>query len=63
MNQKSQIKNRNSRKTQVITKESRLKAAETIKSKLNFVCPHCGVEGRYLGSMGKKHFENCKEKS
>ena len=50
------------RKHQVITPESRMKAAESIKNKPNVICPHCGAEGRYLGSMKKKHFENCKDK-
>ena len=53
---------RSARKKQVITKESRLKSADTIKSKPNIKCPYCNAEGRYLGSMRKKHFENCKEK-
>ena len=53
---------RQARTKQVITKESRLKSADTIKSKANVVCPHCGVNGRYLGSMKKHHFEKCKEK-
>jgi DNA-directed RNA polymerase subunit M/transcription elongation factor TFIIS len=50
------------RSNQVITKESRLKSAATIKNSPDVVCPHCGARGRYLGSMQKKHFENCKLK-
>lgn len=53
---------RQSRKKQIITKVSRLKSSNTIKSKPNVMCPYCATEGRYLGSMKKKHFENCKEK-
>lgn len=51
---------RAARANQVITKESRLKAAATIKNSPAIVCPHCGASGRYLGSMKKKHFNNCK---
>jgi hypothetical protein len=47
------------RANQVITKESRSKSAATIKNAPNVVCPHCKATGRYLGSMKKKHFDNC----
>jgi len=47
------------RANQVITKESRLKSAATIKNAPSIVCPHCNATGRYLGSMKKKHFDNC----
>ena len=50
------------RANQVITKESRLKSASTIKNTPDIVCPHCNTIGRYLGSMKKKHFDNCKSK-
>lgn len=50
------------RKNQVITAESRAKAADSIRSAPDVICPHCGATGRYLGSMKKKHFENCKGK-
>jgi hypothetical protein len=50
------------RANQVITKESRLKSAATIKNAPNVVCPHCNATGRYLGSMKKKHFDNCESK-
>ena len=50
------------RANQVITKESRLKSAATIKNAPSIVCPHCNATGRYLGSMKKKHFENCRTK-
>jgi len=53
---------RQARTKQIITKESREKSANTIKSKSNVVCPHCKTEGRYPGSMKKHHFDNCKEK-
>ena len=62
VSEETKDKIRNARKKQVITKESRLKSADTIKSKPNIKCPHCGSEGRYLGSMKKRHFDNCKEK-
>jgi hypothetical protein len=51
------------RANQVITKESRLKSAATIKNAPSIVCPHCNATGRYLGSMKKKHFDNCKKLS
>jgi hypothetical protein len=47
------------RANQYITKESRLKSAATIKNAPDVVCPHCKATGRYLGSMKKKHFDNC----
>lgn len=47
------------RANQIITKESRQKSAATIKNAPDIVCPHCGNQGRYLGSMKKKHFDNC----
>ena len=47
------------RANQVITKESRLKSATTIKNAPSVICPHCKATGRYLGSMKKKHFDNC----
>ena len=50
------------RTKQVITKESRLKSASTIKNAPDVVCPHCGSIGRYFGSMKKKHFDNCKSR-
>jgi hypothetical protein len=50
------------RAQQVITKESREKSATTIKNSPDVICPHCSATGRYLGSMKKKHFENCKNK-
>jgi hypothetical protein len=50
------------RARQVITKESRNKSATTIKNAPDVICPHCNATGRYLGSMKKKHFENCKNK-
>jgi hypothetical protein len=50
------------RATQYITKESRLKSAATIKNAPDVVCPHCKATGRYLGSMKKKHFDNCEFK-
>ena len=50
------------RANQVITKESRLKSASTIKNTPDIVCPHCNTIGRYLGSMKKKHFDNCESK-
>jgi hypothetical protein len=50
------------REKQIITPESRIKSSFTIKLKPNIVCPICKKEGRYLGSMLKHHFENCKEK-
>jgi len=50
------------RSHQVITKESREKSANTIKNAPDIICPHCNTIGRYLGSMKKKHFENCKNK-
>jgi len=50
------------RANQVITKESRLKSAATIKNAPNVICPHCKATGRYLGSMKKKHFDNCESK-
>ena len=50
------------RANQVITKESRLKSASTIKNTPDIVCPHCDTIGRYLGSMKKKHFDNCESK-
>jgi len=50
------------RARQVITKESRNKSATTIKNAPDVICPHCNAAGRYLGSMKKKHFENCKNK-
>lgn len=53
---------RQARTKQIITKESRIKSANTIKTKPNIICPHCKAEGRYLGSMTKHHFDNCKEK-
>jgi predicted transcriptional regulator len=53
---------REARANQIITTESRKKAADAIKSKPNVICPHCGASGRYLNSMKKKHFENCKGK-
>jgi len=62
VSEETKNKIRQARKKQVITKESRLKSANTIKSKPNITCPHCGSEGRYLGSMKKRHFDNCKEK-
>lgn len=62
VSEETKNKIRQARKKQIITKESRLKSADTIKSKPNVMCPHCGAEGRYLGSMKKKHFENCKVK-
>lgn len=62
VSEETKDKIRNARKNQVITKESRLKSANTIKSNPNVKCPHCGAEGRYLGSMEKKHFKNCKGK-
>lgn len=51
---------RRARTTQVITKESRLKSASTIKNAPDVICPHCKSTGRYLGSMKKKHFDNCR---
>jgi hypothetical protein len=53
---------RRARATQVITKESRLKSASTIKNAPDVICPHCKSTGRYLGSMKKKHFNNCRSK-
>jgi len=50
------------RAKQIITKESRLKSAATIKNAPDVICPHCGAKGRYLGSMKKKYFDNCKFK-
>jgi DNA-directed RNA polymerase subunit M/transcription elongation factor TFIIS len=50
---------RHARSKQVITKESRVKSATTIKNAPDVKCPHCGSTGRYLGSMKKKHFNNC----
>ena len=50
------------RAKQVITKESRLKSASTIKNAPDVICPHCKSTGRYLGSMKKKHFDNCRSK-
>jgi len=50
------------RANQVITKESRLKSAFTIKNAPDVICPHCKATGRYLGSMKKKHFDNCEVK-
>lgn len=50
------------RANQIITKESRLKSASTIKNAPDVVCPYCKSTGRYLGSMKKKHFDNCKNK-
>lgn len=50
------------RAQQVITKESREKSATTIKNSPDIMCPHCNATGRYLGSMKKKHFENCNSK-
>ena len=50
------------RANQVITKESRLKSGATIKNNADIVCPHCTATGRYLGSMKKKHFDNCESK-
>jgi hypothetical protein len=47
------------RSKQVITPESRNKAAATIKNTPNVMCPHCNKVGRYLGSMKKRHFEKC----
>lgn len=51
------------RQKQIITPESRVKAAEKIKNNPNIICPHCGSSGRYLGSMKKKHFDNCNKKA
>ena len=53
---------RSARANQLITKESRLKSAATIKNSPDIICPNCNAKGRYLGSMKKKHFENCKIK-
>jgi hypothetical protein len=50
------------RANQIITKESRLKSASTIKNAPSIVCPHCKATGRYLGSMQKKHFDKCEAK-
>lgn len=60
MTDETKEKIRLARANQVITKESRLKSADTIKNAPDVVCPHCGTKGRYLGSMMKKHFDNCK---
>ena len=59
MTEEIKEKIRLAREKQVITKESRLKSAATIKNAPNVVCPHCNATGRYLGSMKKKHFDNC----
>ena len=59
---KTRAKIKLARASQVITKESRLKSAYTIKNTPNVVCPHCSASGRYLGSMKKKHFDNCEIK-
>ena len=50
------------RSKQVITPESRDKASAKIKNAPDVICPHCNKTGRYLGSMKKKHFENCPDK-
>lgn len=50
------------RSKQIITKESRIKAANAIKNSPNIICPHCNHSGKYLGSMQKKHFDNCSKK-
>lgn len=62
MSDETKEKIRLARANQLITKESRLKSAATIKNSPNIICPHCNTIGRYLGSMKKKHFENCKNK-
>lgn len=59
MTDETKEKIRLARSTQIITKESRLKASATIKNTPDFICPHCNTKGRYLGSMQKKHFDNC----
>jgi hypothetical protein len=48
------------RSRQIITPESRIKAAESIRTAPDIVCPHCGTTGRYLGSMKKNHYDNCR---
>lgn len=50
------------RSKQIITKESRIKSANTIKNAPDIICTHCGKKGRYLGSMKKNHFDKCKLK-
>jgi hypothetical protein len=62
MTEETKEKIRSAREKQVITKESRLKSAATIKNAPDVICPYCNTSGRYLGSMKKKHFENCKIK-
>ena len=60
MTDETKEKIRLARSQQIISKESRGKSAATIKNAPDIVCPHCRMTGRYLGSMKKKHFENCK---
>jgi len=62
MTSETKEKIRLARANQVITKESRLKSGATIKNNADIVCPHCTATGRYLGSMKKKHFDNCESK-
>jgi hypothetical protein len=57
--EETKAKIRQARAQQIITRESRLKSAATIKNKPDIVCPYCHSKGRYLGSMKKKHFDNC----
>lgn len=62
MTDETKTKIKIARSKQVITPESRDKASAKIKNAPDVICPHCNKTGRYLGSMKKKHFENCPNK-
>jgi len=61
VSEETKEKIRIARSQQVITPESRIKASESIRNAPDIICPNCGAKGRYLGSMKKNHYDNCKK--
>jgi hypothetical protein len=49
------------RKNVVLSDEQRKKQSDSMKNKLNIVCPHCNKEGKPSG-MKRYHFDNCRLK-